>query len=281
MTGDLLSTLEEETTLAPIRFIIRSSYGNDSVALIQWASEQELEGVTVLYSDTGWARRWWQTERVPQMEEWVRSLGFQTARTSSAGMEAIVRAHKGWPMRLAQFCTTELKIRPSMEWLKQNDPDCRAVILVGLRREESPHRASAPHYKLNSPNDGGRCLIAPLVEMTEGERDELLRRAGVEPLPHRSEECRCINSSKADIRRYDENDIAEIERIEKEAGYTSNNKPRTMFRPNKFRGATGIRQVVDWAHSARGAYTPPTSSVPHEEPEESATGCNLGEWCGS
>jgi len=257
-----------------LRFVIRSSYGNDSVALIQWAHEQQLDGVTVLYSDTGWARRWWQTERVPQLEEWVRSLGFTAARTKSPGMERIVRDHKGWPMRLAQFCTTELKIRPSMAWLEENDPDRRAVILVGLRREESEHRKNAPHYRLNSPNDGRRTMIAPLVEMNEAERNDLLARAGVEPLAHRSEECRCINSSKADIRRYDEADIAEIERIETELGFTSKGKPRTMFRPNKFRGATGIRQIVDWANSPHGKYEPPQS-------EEGVAGCGLGEWCGS
>jgi hypothetical protein len=259
----------------PIRFVLRSSYGNDSVALIQWAREQELEGVVVLYSDTGWARRWWQTERVPQMEAWVRSLGFRAERTSSIGMEALVKAHKGWPMRLSQFCTTELKINPSRAWLASNDPDRRAVILTGVRREESTHRATAPHFRVNSPNDDGRCMISPLVEMTEAERDALLTRAGVEPLAHRSEECKCINSGKRDIRRFDEADISEIERIEQEAGHTSKGKPRTMFRPNKFRGATGIRQIVDWANSAHGKYEPPPPD------EESVTGCNLGEWCGS
>lgn len=30
----------------PIRFVIFASYGNDSVALIQWAHEWKLEGVT-------------------------------------------------------------------------------------------------------------------------------------------------------------------------------------------------------------------------------------------
>ncbi len=259
-----------------VRFIVRSSYGNDSVALIQWAHENALDGVTVLYSDTGWARRWWQTERVPEMEAWVRTLGFTAARTASPGMEAIVRRqNRGWPSRLAQFCTDELKIAPSMAWLAQNDPDRHAIILVGVRREESEHRKAAPLYRINSPNDGGRCMIAPLVEMSEADRNALLARAGVEPLAHRSEECRCINSAKADIRRYDEADIAEIERIEREAGFTSKGKPRTMFRPNKFRGATGIRQVVDWAHSAHGKYEAP------EPEDENASMCGAGEWCGS
>lgn len=260
-----------------LRFVIKSSYGNDSVALIQWAHEQKLEGVTVLYNDTGWARRWWKTERVPELERWVRSLGFNTASTVSIGMEALVHQKKSWPMRLAQFCTLELKITPTLAWLAENDPDCRAIILTGIRREESENRKDAPHYRLCSANDGGRTVIAPLVEMKEADRDALLTRAGVAPLAHRSDECRCINSGKQDIRRWDEEDIREIERIESEMGYTSKNKPRVMFRPKKFMGATGIRQVVDWAHSARGAYQPPAP----ETEEESATGCDLGEWCGT
>jgi hypothetical protein len=39
--------------------IICCSGGNDSVALIQWAHENALPAVTVLYNDTGWAAPWW------------------------------------------------------------------------------------------------------------------------------------------------------------------------------------------------------------------------------
>jgi hypothetical protein len=256
----------------PVRFIIRSSYGNDSVALIQWAHEQELEGVVVVYSDTGWARKWWATERVPEMEAWARSLGFRAEQVVSAGMETIVQQHKGWPFRLAQFCTEELKIRPMQAWLAENDPDRRAVILTGLRREESFNRRSAPAFRLNSPHDGGRVMVAPLVEFTEAERNALLERAGVAPLEHRSEECRCINSGRRDIARFDEDDLSEIERIEAGLGNTSKGKPRVMFRPNKFMGATGIREIKRWADSERGKYEP-------AEEEESSV-CQVEGWCG-
>ena len=53
--------------------IIFASYGNDSVALIQWAHERRLTDVTVLYSDTGWAADWW-AERVLKAGWWL-SLG--------------------------------------------------------------------------------------------------------------------------------------------------------------------------------------------------------------
>ena len=39
--------------------LIFASYGNDSIALIQWAHERGLPGVHVAYGDTGWAADWW------------------------------------------------------------------------------------------------------------------------------------------------------------------------------------------------------------------------------
>lgn len=250
-----------------IRYLIRASYGNDSVALIQWAREEGLSDVVVLYSDTGWARASW-AARVGQMEEWVRSLGFTPARTASIGMKALVEQKKMFPQRLMQFCTKELKILPTIAWLEKNDPERRAIVLTGIRREESTNRADAPAFQINSANDGGRCVIQPLAAFTVADRDALLRRAGFEPLPHRSEECKCINANRKDIQRWDESDIVEIEGMEA-APLSSKGKPRTMFRPNKHMGATGIREIVKWAHSPRGEYEPP---------EEAGEPCDSG-WC--
>lgn len=47
--------------------VLFCSYGNDSIALIQWAHESGLKDVTCLYSDTGWSASWW-TERVAKGE---------------------------------------------------------------------------------------------------------------------------------------------------------------------------------------------------------------------
>ena len=93
-------------------------------------------------------------------------------------------------------------------------------------------------------------MLAPMVDWSDDDRNGFLRRAGVEPLPHRSGECRCINSNKSDFRRYSEDDITEIEALEVEI-------KRPMFRPHRHMGATGIREVIKWAHSERGKYEPP------------------------
>lgn len=72
---------------------------------------------------------------------------------------------------------------------------------------------------------------------------------------------KCINSNRADMRRFSEDDILEIEAAETEIG-------KTMFRPHRHMGAKGIREVMRWAHSERGKYVP--------DPERET--CNSG-WC--
>ena len=53
--------------------VIFASYGNDSIALIQWAHERGLTDVAVAYSDTGRAAPWW-PDRVEQAEGEVSNV---------------------------------------------------------------------------------------------------------------------------------------------------------------------------------------------------------------
>ncbi len=248
-----------------IRFVIFSSYGNDSCALIQWAHENVLEGVAVVYSDTGWAFSDWK-ERVTEKEEWVRSLGYTPYRTTSEGFADLARRKKGFPTQRYQWCSFVLKIKPGMRWLEDNDPNKSAICIVGARRAEAADplstRARFPEYLVRSENHGGRMMLAPMVDWTEADRNAYLARAGVVPLAHRSGECRCINSNKADFLRYTPADIAEIGTLESEVG-------KNMFRPHRHMGAKGIAEVIRWANSERGKY---------EAPEEPQTACDAA-WC--
>jgi len=246
---DLLQIEKYAATNQPIRFVIFVSYGNDSIALLQWAHEQELSGVAVVFTDTGWMADGW-AERVERAEAWVRGLGFTPYRTSSMGFRQLARDKKGIPTQRYQWCSFFLKIEPGMRWLAEHDPDTRAVCLVGVRREESDDRAEFPAYLLNSANHGHRVMVAPFVDMTEAERDVLIRRAGFEPLPHRSRECRCINSNRNDMRRFTDADWQAIAEVEAEVG-------KTFFRPKRHMGAVGAAEVRKWAESERGQYQPP------------------------
>lgn len=59
--------------------IICCSGGNDSVALIQWAYENYLEKVTVLYNDTGWSIDWW-ADRMRQVKKTLHEIWFSIRR---------------------------------------------------------------------------------------------------------------------------------------------------------------------------------------------------------
>lgn len=247
--GGDVETTEPVATNAPIRFVIFCSYGNDSVALIQWAHEQELEGVAVVFTDTGWAADGWM-ERVEKAEAWVRSLGFTPYRTSSIGFRQLARDKKGFPTQRYQWCSFILKIEPGQRWLEQHDPDARAVCLIGVRQEESEERKDFPEWLPRSPNHGGRVMIAPFATWTTEQRDTLIRRAGFDVLPHRSRECKCINSKRADMQRFTDADWQEIADAEAEIG-------KTMFRPHRHMGAKGAHEVRKWANSERGKHLPP------------------------
>ena len=247
-------------------YILSASYGNDSIALIQWAYEQGLKDVAVLYCDTGWAAPYW-NKRVEEAEAWVESLGYTAHRTESDGFVALAKRKKAWPYNGAQFCTKELKIKPALDWMEEYDPVKDAVVMIGIRRAESRHRATHAEWTYDSENHGGRDLHAPLVRHTDADRDKLLAATPFEALPHRSMECYpCINANRSDLKQLDESRVAEIEALETEMGFTRNNKPRTLFRPHRHLGAVGIREVMNWAWKKEG------------KDWSKGSGCDSG-WC--
>ena len=230
-----------------------SSGGNDSIALAQWCKENPNgEDVTVVYNNTGWAKPEW-GERVKRLKKFSNECGFSFKETKSMGFEALAKKKKAFPRQGMQFCTEHLKRLPSLELMEDLDPEKEGTVMVGVRREESANRAQFPELVPESEAHGGRDCYAPLVRHDEKMRNDLLKRAGFEPLSHRSMECYpCVNSNRADLRALDENRIALIEILEDEMGIGVNSgKPKTLFRPYRHQGAVGIRNVMKWANDGR------------------------------
>lgn len=237
--------------------ILFSSCGNDSVALIQWAIENNLPDLIVAYSNTKWSSEYW-CKRVTRVKWFIENAGGQFVTIDSEGFPNLVRRKKAFPANGMGFCTYELKIKPAMEWLEKIDPSKKSVCYTGVMRIESEKRKNWPVILESSPNHGGRKLISPLACMTEKQRNELLKRAGFEILPHRSKECSpCINATINDIKHLEESDIIKVENLEIEMGTgKKSGKPKYMFRPHRVHGACGIRQVKDWANHGGGKYSP-------------------------
>ena len=238
-----------------MKYLVASSFGNDSVALIQFMLNGGYD-FSVVYNDTGWARADWPA-RVKMFSDWLFSKGVTLHITKSIGMKELVKQKKGWPMPASamQFCTGELKEKPTEMLLQKIDPDAELVIVTGRRREESQNRANLPLWQYDSAKHGGRDVWNPIAMLTERERDGLIIQAGFDVLPHSSMECYpCVCANKSDLAMLKQTPerISEIESLEIEMGFTRNGKPRTMFRPYRVGGGVGIRQAVQWGAGDRG-----------------------------
>ena len=238
-----------------MKYLVANSGGNDSIATMQLMHEQGKDFGCV-YNDTGWARDDW-AKRIKQVSDWCFARGIPFYITKSEGMIALVKRKKGWPMPASamQFCTGELKEKPTLELLDRIDPDGDLIIVTGRRREESQNRANLSMHQEDSPKHGGRDVYNPLVNHDAAMRDELIISAGFEPLPHQSMECYpCVCANKTNLSQMPKDDsrITLIEDTEIEMGFTRNEKPRTMFRPYRVGGGVGVRQAIEWGHGKRG-----------------------------
>lgn len=228
-----------------VKNIISASFGNDSIAMIQWAHETGLKNVSCVYCNTGWAAPNWPA-RVNAGKELCVKYGFDFVELKSMGMEELVRIKKGFPGNALQFCTAWLKGMPFLEWLENNYPDDECVVLVGKRRAESEARKNTPEFIYNSEYHGDRTVWHPLYLHTDEQRNELVKRSGLPLLPYRSQECSpCVNANRQDFMLLSQQQIERVSELEVEVG-----KP--MFRPKRF-GAVGIYGVMVWAKHGRAA----------------------------
>lgn len=252
--------------------VVFSSCGNDSVALIQWAIENDLPDLVVAYSDTQWANKKW-ADRVSRVKQFVEVNGGRFVTIKSEGFEQLAKRKKAFPANGMAFCSYELKIKPAKWWLRNKDRKKKAVCYTGVMRIESKERKNWPEVLEQSPSHGNRKLVSPLACLTEKDRNDLLGRAGFEVLPHRSEECTpCVNATLEDLQRLEEPDLIKVELLEDDLGVgEKSGKPKYMFRAKRMGGACGIRQVKKRADQGGGKFS---------DLQEDMFGCDSG-FCGS
>lgn len=203
-------------SLENIKYILRTNYGDDSIALIQWAFESKLKPVTVVYLDTGWAAKDW-IDRVTEGEHYAQTIcQFKTKRIhSKITFDQAVIGRGEFPSAKFQWCASLLKGLPFLDWLDEIDPHCQAVILHAKRKMASKAHAELPEYIDNCEYHNDRKVWHPLFNVTDVERNNLLMHAGFIPLHHRSLECQpCINSTEDDLIKLQDADIVKIQALE-------------------------------------------------------------------
>lgn len=222
-------------------YIISGNYGDNTVALIQWAYENKLSNLMVSHVETGWAAPNW-GDRVSKGQALAKRYGFNAISIKAkASFQDLAEDRHAFPNQKFEWCAGFLKGLPFIEWADTIDDACEATVLLGSRRADSRARVNLPEFIKESEHHGDRRVWYPLYKHSDEERDALIKRADFDLLGHRSLECDpCIHSKAADFCRLDTKTIVCLKRLEKEL-----DKP--MFDPRNHDGAKGIEAVVTWA----------------------------------
>lgn len=226
-------------------YVVIANFSDDSVALIQWAYEQKLEPLHILYVDTGFASFCW-NKRLDQITNWLNTykLSFHILKPNANFNTLITERHE-FPSIRFQWCPGLLKGIPILNWLETYDKKEEAMILLPHRQSMSKAQADLEEYIEESEYYDDRTIWHPLYQHSEQERNTLLERSTIRPLHHRSLECEpCIFSTKADLARLNIKDIEKVRQLEKII-----NKP--MFNPNDYQGTQGIDGVVEIAKNIK------------------------------
>lgn len=247
--------------------IIFGNFGDNTIALIQWAYENKLEDVYVLHVNTSWSAEGW-GERVSHGVALIERYKFESIELKSpSSFSEMVKDRQQFPSQKFQWCAGFLKGLAFLSWAHEHDPQGEATVILGSRRADSRIRHALDEFKDQSEHFGDRRVWYPLYKHSDDDRNALIHRAGFEVLNHRSPECEpCIHSHARDFKRMSQSDIQKINTLEIEI-----NKP--MFPAIDYGGAQSIEQVINWVNQKN-------TDTDHNNLEPFDMGCGALYSCG-
>jgi 3'-phosphoadenosine 5'-phosphosulfate sulfotransferase (PAPS reductase)/FAD synthetase len=242
------------------KIVVSMSGGKDSTAMCLNLLEQGYspEDFTRVFIDTGWEdsstyeylryleKKVGKIQRLKaeipireedrsQVKKIEDMLGFPSA------MVRLIYKNRMFPSGARKWCTPLLKIEPLKEFFTNLDQD--AVNLVGIRREESPRRASYTEWEYS---DTFECYThRPLINWTEKQVIDIHTRNQVEPNNlylkgfSRVGCYPCIYTRKKEINLLTENRIEVIRLLEADIG-------NTYFKQGN------IDYMLEWSKTSRG-----------------------------
>jgi 3'-phosphoadenosine 5'-phosphosulfate sulfotransferase (PAPS reductase)/FAD synthetase len=206
--------------------VLSLSGGKDSTAAALYLREAGIEHVRV-FMDTGWEHaslyehldyleaglgpivRIRSEIGVPDgYEAEVAELETRLGRPSPMVRWAVRKAM--FPSRVRRWCTQELKVRPFLRWVEEQDSD--VLNIVGIRAEESAARSGLPERE---PMTGAEHVEVwrPLIRWTEQDVIDIHSRHGMKPCRLYLEGASrvgcwpCIMARKSELRMLADDDV--------------------------------------------------------------------------
>jgi len=161
-----------------VRRVIGYSTGKDSTALLLWAKETfPAEEIIVIFNDTLWEHELTYGYLAEIGEKILQGLEFR--RIPSMGMERLVEIKGRMPSAKARFCTDNLKVQPTINFLKTIEDDYE--LYDGKRAEESAARSKLKQREWSDHYD---CWVNhPLLDWTVEQVFAIAQKYGIKPNP--------------------------------------------------------------------------------------------------
>lgn len=136
-----------------MKVIVSFSGGKDSLAALLWTREHITNNFTTVFCDTGWEH--------PLTYEYIHRiadklhLDLVTLKSKKYdGMVDLARQKKRWPSVRARFCTEELKIKPTIDYVLDEVQDNMLMIHCFLNRSRPSALQSL--FGMNRRNENGQ-----------------------------------------------------------------------------------------------------------------------------
>lgn len=121
-----------------MKIIVSFSGGKDSqTCLIQAAKQYGADKIEAVFCDTGWEH----PDTYQHITNVCRLMGVKlTTLKPELGFVELAKKKKRFPSVFQRFCTVELKIKPTIDYILSLDDSC--IIIEGVRAQESVKRAA-------------------------------------------------------------------------------------------------------------------------------------------
>lgn len=219
--------------------IILSDLGDDGIALTQWAINQKLEDVYVIYVNTNWQSQAW-LKRIDQVKSWCieNQLNFEQLEPQADFSRQVIE-HNHFPSIKFQWCAGLIKGTIIADWLDDVDEDEEAIILLPNRKSMCTAHSILEERVEENEYFNDRATWHPLINHNLANRNKLIEQAPFNILSKPAQSCSpCIYNKSFQLTQLDKLSTKRLHELEEKTRQTmfaqpiqlelKENKPNTI-----------------------------------------------------